>query len=228
MHKQFTVGKVLVDMNLAGAKDGMLCIQYRLSSVDGATEFGEGQTCVDIKAIHAAVMAQIQADGPVGWSLKDIKRKARSVTNRVTVNKIARTVAAIATDPRFQKGAAMASAIYPPLGIPAGVAVKTAKMYQEAQQGHPGARDRISRIVADARAGNPKAQDLAKALAVFQAASQAGHDIGGWADHIKRGWLANIPYRSNLEAGSLDRKNPGHILRALYRSQMDAVARGRR
>lgn len=223
---KIVVGKVRVKLYFSpGNVPGQLCANYCLSSADGYS-LGQGQFCVDYPAIREAVLKTIAARGPVGWSFKQLKRKANSIAHRVSVNKIARQVSAIASDPRFQKVATMAAVVYPPLGIPMGVVVKTAQLYKDAKAGDPAARAKVVSIVKAAEQGNGAAQKLAKSFAVFQAAENKGYDVGGWADKVKKGWLVNIPYRSNIAAGELDRHRPGHVLRGLYNVQLQAIARG--
>lgn len=47
-----------------------------------------------------------------------------------------------------------------------------------------------------------------------QAAWLSGEEVG--LEPPQRGWLLNVPYRSNIEAQAIDTKNPFHILRGLY------------
>lgn len=219
------VGNVTIKLALSpGNSQGQIIACYELSG--GGQEIHRGRLFIDTGAIKEAVLKSIAARGPVGWSFKQLRRKANKLAHRVSVNKIAREVATIASDPRFQKVASAAAVIYPPLGVPMGVAVKTAQIYQQAKAGDPKARAQVVKIIQGAEGGDPNAQKLARGIAIFQAATKHGYDVGGWADNIKRGWLANIPYRTNLEAGELDRHRPGHVARGLYNLQLRAIARG--
>lgn len=223
---KLVIGKIRVYLALEPGKvPGQLCALYELRSSDNY-KLGTGKICIDFPAIRTAVLKTIAARGPVGWSFKKLKRKANSLAHRVSIKKIEREIMKVATDPRLQKAAAMSAAIYPPLGIPLSAAVSTAKLYQAAKAGDPNARAKVAKIITDAQAGSPAAQQLARGVAIFDAAQRKGYDVGGWADNIKKGWLVNIPYRTNLQAGELDRSRPGHIARGLYNLQLHAIARG--
>jgi len=201
-----TKGKVTCDFYLT-RKDvpGQLCVEYTINCKPGVP-LHKGSFCVDMVAIANAVKDTINAQGPVGWSWKSEKKKVGKVANR----------------------AAVAQTVYPPLGVPMSVAVKASQMYHAAQAGDPEAREQIYSIIRAGQEGDPKAQKIAQAFAVFSKASAAGHSVSGWADNIKRGWWANIPYRGNFAAGAFDKTNPSHVARKLHSINLDAIARGQR
>jgi hypothetical protein len=223
MSAYFRVGRVVICIQRTGQRS----LTYTLRSTSGE-DLGEGQVTVDFPAIYQAVVSTIHRDGPVGWSFSSVKRKARLVTNRVAIKKVLRDVTKIASDPRLQKIANAAATIYPPLGIPASIAVKAAQLYQSAQAGDPEAKARIVNIVREADAGSTPAQKVARAVAVFSAADASGASVSGWIDNMRRGWMVNIPYRSNMAAGAVDRSNPSTTHRALYNLHLNALAKGQR
>lgn len=227
----FRKGKVNCDFEVTRrAVPGQLCVDFTLTAAGrgGDVKLHKGMFCVDLVAISNAVKESMSANAPVGWSWKSMKKKVGKVANKAAVNKIARQLSDAASDPRFQQVAAVAAVVYPPLGIPMGVAVKAADMYKKASAGDPTAKAQMMEIIKAAQAGGTKEQAVAKAFAVFNQAEKTGHNVGAWADSVKRGWWANVPYRSNLAAGALDRTRPGDVHRKLLNIELEAMARGQR
>ncbi len=141
---ELEIGKVKVVLSLyPGDAPGVICADYVLTGKGSNYRMGKGQICVNFPEIREAVLKSIAARGPVGWSWKKLRRKANSLAHKVSINKIAREVTNIASDPRFQKVASMAAVVYPPLGMPLGAAVAAAKLYKSAQSGDPAARAKI-------------------------------------------------------------------------------------
>jgi len=187
-----------------------LCCDYEIFSKAG-DKLGEGSIITDLRGIRRKVMevyAEKTANTVGSWSWDEMKVRAKRISKRVGAKKLLRTVQRIAADPRFQKGAAMASAIYPPFGITYGTVIASAKLLERVRSGDEMAQGKLLAIKQLAESGDPKAQRVSKAMYAMNQAAKQGADVSGWA--------LNLPYRNNLAAGSLDKTNPGHKARFLY------------
>lgn len=203
------------------------CVDYCIKDSLGDT-LAHGCLCVHVPTIAKHVVVSMGGDPKVGLSWSGMKKRVAKYTHKATLRKLVRDVKAIADDPRIQKSAMFAATIYPPLGVTYGTILAASKIADRVAAGDPNAIAQVQKLVAMRRQGDPRASAEVKAIFVADKAKKAGYDVGAWVDNVRRGWLANIPYRTSLQAGSLDRKNPGHIARALYNDHLHHVAMGKK
>jgi hypothetical protein len=212
-------GATIVDVVMGPAVcEGVPCLaaKWQASDLHGNI-LGEGCCTVDLASLRKRVqeawsgkrLQGVSGETEIGsWSWDEMKHRAKRIAKRVGAKKLLRQVRSIANDPRFQRGAAMAAAIYPPFGIPYSTVAASAKLLEQVRGGDDVAQGKLLAIKQKAEAGDPKAQKVSKAIYAMNQAAKQGADVAGWA--------MNLPYRGNLEARSLDATNPGHKMRALY------------
>lgn len=133
--------------------------------------------------IRQAVFSKL--NNTVGLSWGSIKRSAKKVANKVGKKKFLLQVKAIVEDPRFAKGIAAASAVYPPLGVTyAGVRV-AAKLVDKAVARDPQAIQKLAELKEMALDGDLSAAKAMRAVtALYEMKKASGVQISGWADDL--------------------------------------------
>jgi len=203
------------------------CVDYKVKDSMGDT-LAHGCLCVHVPTIAKHVVVSMGADPKVGLSWKGMKKRVARYTHKATLRKLVRDVKKIAEDPRIQKSAMFAATIYPPLGVTYGTILAASKIADKVANGDPDAIEQVKKLNAMRKAGDPRATAEIKAIFVADRAKKAGYNVGAWVDNIRRGWLANVPYRTSLGARELDPKNPKHIARHMYNDHLRHVAMGKK
>lgn len=194
------------------AKSDCIVARTKLVRSDGVTVEGP-HVRVCLTPIRQAVFSKL--NNTVGLSWGSIKRSAKRVASKVGKKKFLLQVKAIVEDPRFAKGIAAASTVYPPLGITyAGVRV-AAKLVDSAAAKNPQAIQQIATIKQDALNGDVSAAKAMRALtALYEMKKSSGIQISGWADDL---------YQRAIQSGvvsvdaSPDRPNFLNKLRGFYK-----------
>lgn len=116
------------------------------------------------------------------WS--DVKKRANSIAKRVGSKKLLRMAKRVMNDPRFAKGLAMASMIYPPLGMTVAQIQNATKLVHAASARDPKAIAKIAAIAEAAKGGDTAAQKVAAGMIVLKKTIDAGNDpmaeVGAW------------------------------------------------
>jgi hypothetical protein len=185
-------------------QNGQMLTAVRLCSPD--KECKDFKLALPLGRIQKRVLKYLANN--TGWGWSDIKKSARSITSKVGAKRMAKLVNKIVTDPRFKSGMGFAGTIYPPLGISYGAVRASANIITAARQGDVKAQEAIITIADRAKAGDPKAAKIARAMMSINQVAKKGADVSGWA------W--NLPYRGNVEAASFDKSNPFHAARKMY------------
>lgn len=137
---------------------------------------------INLRPVRKAVLSALS--NQIGWSWSDVKRSSKKLVRTVGNKKLLSKVGKIMNDPRFAKGMALASTIYPPLGISYGAVQASMKIVNAASQGNASAKDRIMKIKALAEAGDLNALKTVRAMGAIHEAKKGGVDIGAWYDSI--------------------------------------------
>jgi hypothetical protein len=144
-----------------------------------------------------------------------VKKAARRVVQKVGSRKLWNRVNDIISDPRFAKGAAMASVFFPALGVSYGAIRSASELVISARNGDTEAQTKIVEVVDKAKEGNPTAQKAAALLSKLYAASSTP---SGYA--TVSGWIES-PYRGIIEASLSYPKSPLGTMRYLYKRGME-------
>lgn len=137
---------------------------------------------INLRPIRSVVLNALS--NQVGWSWRDVKRSATKLVRKVGSRKLLNQVTKVLNDPRFAKGMALASTVYPPLGITYGAVRASAKLVDAASSGSGGALERIQKIRTLAESGNIEALKTVRAMNSMYQAKKTGADIGAWYDSI--------------------------------------------
>jgi hypothetical protein len=137
---------------------------------------------INLQPIRSIVINAL--NNQVGWSWRDVKRASKKLVKKVGNRKLLSQVNKIMNDPRFAKGMALASVVYPPMGITYAAVKASAKLVEAASAGNGSAIDRIKKIKALAENGDLEALKTVKAMGAMNAAKKGGANIGHWADSL--------------------------------------------
>jgi hypothetical protein len=137
---------------------------------------------INLQPVRKAVLSALS--NQVGWSWGDVKRSARKLVRTVGNKKLLSKVGKIMNDPRFAKGMAMASTVFPPLGVTYGVVKASATLVDAASSGNASAIERIKKIKALAESGNLDALKTVRVMSTIHQAKKSGVDIGAWYSSI--------------------------------------------
>lgn len=143
-----------------------------------------------------------------GWGWSDVKKSAKRVVKKVTSKKFHQQVNAILNNPKVKSSLAIASTIYPPLGITYATVQQTSNLLMAARGGDPAAQATVVKLAEMAATGDPKAVKISKAMIAMNQMAKEGADVSGWA--------YNLPFRTNIMAKAMDPSNPFHVMRGMY------------
>lgn len=212
--------------------DQLCC--YATAADGGGHPIWSGKLCLPLAGlrgqIHQALTRwhnrQHGSAAIKGFSWGDLVKSAHKIAEKVGAKKLISKTKEILSDPRFAKGMALASTIYPPLGISYAAVRSAAKLVDEARSGVEGATEKIATVKAIAEQALAKAQrgltlskrDLnaiksTRAMSALYRAAKDGHDIQGWA--------FNLPYRNVSEAQAAPRVFP---MRSRYQDGMTRMS----
>lgn len=146
--------------------------------VRGSTKYFK----INLRPIRSIVLNAL--NNQVGWSWRDVKRASKKLVKKVGNRKLLTQVTKIMNDPRFAKGMAMASMVYPPMGITYAAVKASAKLVDAASSGNGNAIERIKKIKALAESGDLEALKTVRAMGSMNEAKKSGANIGHWADSL--------------------------------------------
>lgn len=129
------------------------------------------------------------------WS--DVKKRANKVAKTVGNRKLLKIAQKVMNDPRFTQVTAIASTVYPPLGMTV-ASIKTANdLVLRASARDPAAIAKVAMIVDKAKGGDPAAGKVAAAFMALKQAHDHGADpiaeVGAWLARKERPALIARP-----------------------------------
>lgn len=194
---------------MASGNYGMVIENDKLYAVlsDDSNGF-EVQLCLPLEPIRRRIVKLLS--NRVGWSWSDLKRGVSKAVKRAAALQAVRRLEELAKAHADELGS-----IYPPLGVSIKAIKTMSRLIDKAKKNDPHARDSIAYITEQADAGNPEAIRYRDAMSKIYLAKKYS------AEAQVSGWVWNVPFRGMLEARELDKSNPSHIHRYLYKQGLD-------